>query len=299
MAQPPRPGDIFYSSLPLREIRSALEAIAGDPRASPEARQEAGGYLASVSQILAHRDATMAAAVQHAAAEVVVDPARGTFLEARLEDALIAGWQTAGGEPSRARVQLTVPGWDPQPGQTDWVATAPSGELVAIAELKVTDVEAALWDLLKVAAILTEETAATGYLVVATSPSKWERAEVSDLFATPPGETATWWTGDLLLRWAASWRWLLSGGRARPVRLPGRLRTTVLADAPTEHIAGHSLRCLKVEPDLGAPHLDLIDGQPQWGEQVTTRDLLTREEEAAGLRDSLEEQRERMRRRHA
>jgi hypothetical protein len=209
-------------------------------------------------------DDTMTRAALTAAETVAVDPVRGTFLEARLEDALIAAWATVSGDPSRGRVPLPVPGWDPQPGATDWVATDDRGQPVAIAELKVTDVEAALWDLLKVTCILSADSGMCGYLLVATNPSRWQKAEVAELFAGPVGQTTTWWTGDLLLRWQASWRWLLRGGRARPTAAPMRLRTCLLAAAPTRRIPDHELRLVKVEAMPGDQLLEFREGQPIW-----------------------------------
>lgn len=69
-----------------------------------------------------------------------------------------------------------------------------------------------------------------------------------------------------MMLWEKSWRWLLGGGRARPVALPGRLRTRLLVAAPTLRIAGYEVRCLQVQSDDGqAPRLEFVDGVPHRG----------------------------------
>jgi hypothetical protein len=121
-------------------------------------------------------------------------------------------------------------------------------------------VEAALWDLLKIAALLTDRPDIDGFVLGAATPRRWQRAEVADLF-TEPGPR-TWQAAGLLARWDASWQWLLAGGRARPQTLPARLRTQLHAAAPTARIPGYELRCLQLWPLADAPPLHLHDGHP-------------------------------------
>lgn len=290
-------------TLSIDERAARLSAIAEDEAAAD--RDQAREYLSSVAlevrSIERRRDEHLAAATRWAAREVREDPKRGTFLERCLEDALIAGWDAAvpGGRADR-NVQLEVPGWDPQPGRTDWVAREPEADaLAAFAELKVEKIEEALWDLLKVACILEQAPAAlSGYLVIAATPRRWQRAEVADLFTRNPaavGGEQEWDTSVLIATWRSSWRYLLDGGRARPVTVPARIRTRLVAAAPLEKIDGYELRCIRVEPIRGAGHASFTDGWPiDTGDLVTTRDLMTAEEEERSLRDGFERQRRRI-----
>src|SRR4051812_47790197 len=85
------------------------------------------------------RDDVLLRAVEHAARDVRRHPIRSSFLEALLEEALVRTWPShAPGGHIKARVQLRVPGWDPQPGPTDLVlAIASERQPTAVAEIKV------------------------------------------------------------------------------------------------------------------------------------------------------------------
>ena len=82
-------------------------------------------------------------------------------------------------------MQLSVPGWDPQPGATDLQLSLSGDEAaIAVTEIKVFDVDQTLWDLLKVMALVDRSsTYARAYLVVATTPKRWRDAEVAALYA--------------------------------------------------------------------------------------------------------------------
>src|SRR4051794_30755175 len=108
-------------------------------------REDAGGSP------LESRDEVMRRAAERAARDVRRHPIRKSFLEVLLEEALVSAWRQAPGADVTARVQLRVPGWEPQPGPTD-LAFATLGDLrpTAVAEIKVLDVDQTLWDLIKV-----------------------------------------------------------------------------------------------------------------------------------------------------
>jgi hypothetical protein len=97
------PSDIFYSGRPLGWVSDQLDAIAGDEAADSARRDEASRYLGDVARILHIRDQLMVQTTLLAAATVEVEPVRQSFLEARLEDAVIDAWALAAGGTSTAR----------------------------------------------------------------------------------------------------------------------------------------------------------------------------------------------------
>ena len=194
-------------------------------------------------------------AVERAAGDVRRHPVRTSFLEALLEDALVTAWRSyASGDAVKARAQLRVPGWEPQPGATDLVFTvAGDRRPTAVAEIKVLDVDQTLWDLIKVMSLLDGESPfLRGYLIVATTPKRWRDAEVAALYAPPDAAAADgvreWTTRNLVRRWERSWKYLLEGGRARPRDIPSGLRTTFLGAHPVPTFPQFELRAIAVEP---------------------------------------------------
>jgi hypothetical protein len=126
-------------------------------------------------------------------------------LEQLLEDALLAAWPavTLGGTAA-ARRPRRAHDWEPQPGLTDAVLGLPDEPAPSVvAELKVTDVEDTLWDLLKAVSVMeAAPELIRAYLVVASEPRRWDRAECAELFeGDEPGRSRVWSTRDLLLRW--------------------------------------------------------------------------------------------------
>ena len=204
---------------------------------------------------------------EHAARDVQRHPIRTSFLEVLLEDSLVRAWrfQAPGGD-ARARAQLRVPGWEPQPGPTD-LAFAMLGDRrpTAVAEIKVLDADQTLWDLIKVLCLLDGGSPfLRGYLVVATTPKRWRDAEVAALYAPPDAASADgvrdWTTEGLLERWSRSWKYLLEGGRARPRDVPAALRTTFLGAHHVPTFPEYELRAIAVEPLVERGRLRFEEG---------------------------------------
>lgn len=184
-----------------------------------------------------------------AAAAQAIAPAsdRDSFLGRLVEEALVRVWpETVPGGTASARVTRSIPAWDPQPGGVDVICTLPDSDPAKVAmELKIFDVEQALWDMFKLVSLLeSAPDVGAAYLVVASTPRRWERAEVAERFA--PDQTRTWQTLDLFDRWAKSWAYLLGGGRARPRDLPATITTSFVARHPVAAFPEYELRCVRV-----------------------------------------------------
>lgn len=192
-------------------------------------------------------DEAVARAVEAAARTITRAPDRDSFLERLVEKALVRVWpETVPGGAARARVTTAIPAWDPQPGGVDVICTFPGDAPAQVAmELKVFDVEQALWDMFKLVSLLEfAPDARAAYLVVASTPGRWDRAEVADVFA--PDQTRTWQTLDLFDRWEKSWAYLLGGGRARPRDLPAAITTSFVGQHPVAAFPEYELRCVRV-----------------------------------------------------
>ena len=137
------------------------------------------------------RDQLMTDAAIHAAATVELGD-RPTFQERYLERALVSAISEYVAADTRPRERLPVPGWDPQPGDVDLtVRFAAERQPTILAELKVDDIEATLWDLLKLASIVRADPPAHAYLVAAAPPRRWQHAECADLFCDD-GDPHVW-----------------------------------------------------------------------------------------------------------
>lgn len=200
-------------------------------------------------------DALVPAAVERCGNLVVGAPGR-TFQEAYLETALVKAARALAPEcRATARLAMPVPHWKPPPGPVDLVLDLAVRR--AVLELKVWDVGHTLWDLLKVACTLDLPDVSRAYLVVAARPRDW-RGDCGAIF--DPG-SAVWPTRDLLARWPRSWERLLRGGRARPRRVPARLRVERVASCDVPAFPDHEIRCVEVRPARD-PWLALEDGWP-------------------------------------
>lgn len=212
-------------------------------------------------------DDCVARALAAVAQAVAPAPDSDSFLERLVEEALIRVWpETVPGGTASARVTRSIPAWDPQPGGVDVICTLPDRDPAEVAmELKIFDVEQALWDMFKLVSLLeSAPDVGAAYLVVASTPRRWDRAEVADLFA--PDQTRTWQTLDLFDRWAKSWAYLLGGGRARPRDLPAAITTRFVGRHPVAAFPEYELRCVRVA--AAAPRGQVIleeDGWPRSG----------------------------------
>ncbi len=94
----------------------------------------------------AEPDERMRLAIGGAAKAVRREPERESFLERSLVEAVIRAWEVVSpGRTASPNVSLHVPGWDPEPGQTDLVLGLPGDtDPTIIVELKVLDVDQTL-----------------------------------------------------------------------------------------------------------------------------------------------------------
>jgi len=210
--------------------------------------------------------ATILEALWRAAPEP--SPADTAFQERRLEEAIVTTLGDIFG-PDRVVARgglpgVTLPGWDPQPGAFDVAVTHADGSPRALLELKVDDIEHALWDLAKLAAASRLESVESAVVAVAAPGQTWRsRRDGVELFAQPAageGMTRDWSTRFFFTAYSKAWEAMYRQARARPVRLP---ETTYLGwggDAPLAAFAGYELRVLTVS---GADDtLALVDGWP-------------------------------------
>jgi len=193
--------------------------------------------------------ALFAEAVREAASRIDGDPSV-SFREERLERALVDALRARvpSGAVVGARRRFVVPDWDPQPGGVDLFVLDRDETPAGFAELKVDKIEEALWDLFKVAALASSPPAPAGFLAVAASARRWRRAEVdcASLFPEADGRPRSWSSLVLFDRYAAAWRWLLSGGRARPTRVPATVEIAFVANEPVRAYPGYELRAVEV-----------------------------------------------------
>jgi hypothetical protein len=158
-----------------------------------------------------------------------------SFLEARVERAMRRALEDdVAAELIGARqTEFTVPGWTSGLGGLDLYIRHPDGTLRVAAELKVDDVEASLWDLLKLANTFEMQSMEAAFLVVAAERSTWaSRRDCVALLSGQPGSCIRWNTIQMLQEWEGSWRWLLKNGTARPIHAPATLEVEVISAEP-------------------------------------------------------------------
>lgn len=193
--------------------------------------------------------ALFAEAVREAAARIDGGPSV-SFREERLERALLGALQARvpGDAVVGARRRFAVPDWDPQPGGVDLFVLDGAGTPAIFAELKIDNIEEALWDLFKVAALASSPSAPAAFLGVAAPARRWRKPEVdcAALFPAADGAPQPWSSLALLDRYAAAWRWLLRGGRARPTAVPATIEVAFVANEPVRAYPGYELRAIEV-----------------------------------------------------
>jgi len=174
-----------------------------------------------------------------------------SFLEARVERAMLeALTENVAGELTGARQQeYAVPGWTSGLGALDLYIRHPDGTLRVAAELKVGDVEAVLWDLLKLADTFDVPSTEAAFLVVAAKQSTWaSQRDGAGLLSGQPGSCLVWNTSEMLREWEGAWRWLLKNGTARPINAPATLEVEVIAVEHVPAFPSYELRVAAVRP---------------------------------------------------
>lgn len=174
-----------------------------------------------------------------------------TFQESSLEKALVEALAERLPQAeliARRKISgLTFPCWDPQPGPIDVVARASDAESLYF-EIKVDDIGDSIWDLAKLASLLTERQHDRAIVVVAASGSAWQRDDArAGMFEAPHGELTdrAWDMRFLISAYERRWRRAL-GYRPRPHRLPKTVYLAPLGAWPIETFRGYELRAASV-----------------------------------------------------
>jgi hypothetical protein len=207
-----------------------------------------------------------AEAVRVAAARLDAEPSRN-FLELRLESALDAALRdlVEDGVKVAARRQFHLPGWDPQPGGIDLFLLNQERALSHVAELKIDNIDEALWDLFKMVAATELSSVQAAYLVVAARAQRWRnpRVDCAVLFPEAPTPPRVWPSRQLFADFDTAWRALLKGGRARPTDVPAEVRIEFVANEPVCAYPDYELRAIAVRGVPGAERLRFDGGWPR------------------------------------
>jgi hypothetical protein len=203
-------------------------------------------------------------ALSVAASRVEPWPGKKDFQERSLEVALSLALRDLDPEtepvPRRKTPETLVPGWDPQPGAVDLVAKFAGQSLFF--ELKVDDIGDAVWDIAKLACLISDREENAAVVAVAARESAWERDRTrAGLFELPAGvETSEEWEMRFLVAtYASEWKKALSYN-PRPVRLPSGVVLRVLGRWSVPAFPGYELRAAAVT--AWGPELMLSDGWP-------------------------------------
>ena len=191
------------------------------------------------------------ARVSGAAAETVAPHAEDkSFLEKRLAAAFSDALESELAPTFRVSLSSKVagfelPNWDPVPGWFDVAGLNESEQVVAVAELKLDDVDQTLWDIFKVAAALEIPSVEAGYVIACAPPSRWaSNAEVVELF-DDTGEYE-WLSRYFFDAYARSWAHLLKGGKGRPTTVPDTSWMKPIARASVRNFADE-LRAVRIQ----------------------------------------------------
>ena len=157
----------------------------------------------------------------------------------------------SGGQVDR---KLHVPGWTPQPGNVDVWAVDESGtpRLVVEAKLKSTnDLFECLWDMAKIASLLTLDSVEAGYIVAGTTERNWQKPiECADMFEN--GRHPLVGAIERLQPW---WiKHILGDSSGRPDAVPAEIDVNRIASAAVQ-IAGEAwhVRAIRLTAVPGDP----------------------------------------------
>jgi hypothetical protein len=148
-----------------------------------------------------------------------------------LEVALAAAIRRLGNRVG-VRRKFPIPNWNPQPGPVDLFILDDAERLVAAAELKVFKTEESLWDVYKMIALGTTSGVEATYVIIPATARRWLKPErCTQVFAD---HIVVLDSRKLFEDERPSWEWLLTGGQARPVRVPAQIRIMPVERAPVE-----------------------------------------------------------------
>lgn len=219
-------------------------------------------------------DARFSRALERAAVGAAPEPQDKSFLERRLEDALVrelAAEFPDGTVVARKKLPgVTLPDWEPSPGSID-VAVVDGDQLAIAAELKLDDVDQTLWDIYKMASASRIESVSGAYVVAAAPEKTWSRRlDCVELFH--PENAEKWFSEFLFDEYRKAWARLLKGGTARPTRVPTQIRFRWITAAPVRSYPGYELRALRVDDGPEGRWLEFKDGWPvPWDTSLHTQ----------------------------
>jgi hypothetical protein len=208
--------------------------------------------------VASHLDKAVASAIPRAGeAMLQFAPAR-SFLESYLEAAFVGALDALRRDIDArltGRGRIEIPGWDRPLGGFD--IQLKLGDTNVVVEAKVDDVPDMLWDALKLASSQRIPEIDGGYLLAACTAGDWARRyDAAGLFDEMPG-SRIWHTAWMLSVWQTAWTDLVgpSGGTARPLTVPRRIRTRFIGSAAAQGFDGYEIRCVALEvvddQDLG------------------------------------------------
>lgn len=165
-----------------------------------------------------------------------------------------------------AEETLPLPNWRPRPKGVDALVRWPEGFPRFTLELKLRKTDWMLWDAYKMIDALNVDGVEAAYLLVGASAKGWQAkythcaqgSKTTELFEAGAREHQS---DELFSANGHAWYDLLWGGRARPLRIPARIRTIRVENAEM-HIDGKPghLRCVRVE----AASEDWLEFSPGW-----------------------------------
>lgn len=205
------------------------------------------------------------AVLARAATLVAPHPSKATFQERSLEDGVKDALLEVLPAPefmARRRIAgLKVRGWDPQPGSVDIVIGSPPDAALYM-ELKVDDIQDGVWDIVKLASLVSDRPESSAVIAVAAVGKSWQKdCARTGLFDTSPAsEGETWETRFLIREYAGA----LAKGltyRPRPHRVPRVIGVSPLGAWPVSAYPTYELRAFTVS--AFDSDLVLVDGWPQ------------------------------------
>ena len=167
-------------------------------------------------------------------------------LEAALSEVLLGTHPRIQLTPRRNLEGVTVPGWNPPPGAVD--LTAELEGRFAFFELKVDNIGDAVWDIAKLACLITGRDNSVAIAAVAARESAWARDRSrAGLFEPLAGDDPSqrWETRFLIEAYRSEWRKALTGN-PRPLRLPTAVILTPLGRWSVPEYPEYELRAVAI-----------------------------------------------------
>ncbi len=208
-------------------------------------------------------DSLVADTVARAAAELS-PTSKGYPVERGLEDAFLHHLSLPAGATAFARRKVMIPGWaaNHQPGPLD-VGVTHEGVLVAAAELKVNQVNDALYDLFKLAGLFQlPPRIDAAYLIVGAYENEWASQDFAHVFPTGPGPPVTHVSRELLQRHASTWMHLMAHSSGQLRTAPSTIDVRYVANCHVPAAGPYHVRVVGIRPGARATLVDVGEGPP-------------------------------------